>query len=209
MPSAFEQNVFLNCPFDDRYRPILNSVLFCILRAGLEPRLALERVDSGENRLDKIIGLMRECRFSIHDLSRCEAVRKGEIARLNMPFELGIDYGLRQSGHEFSDKRFLVLDEKAYRLKQAISDIAGWDTFAHEGIAERAQKEVRNWLVQEGHASLPGATILFDEQLQFEEWKYGTPDHGRVDIDSWSPTERIKAQKRWESLGRPKNPDEQ
>lgn len=206
---AFETNVFINCPFDKRFRPLLNAILFCVIRAGLEPRLALERADGGENRLEKIIGIMRESKYSIHDLSRCEAIRKGEIARLNMPFELGIDYGLRVSGGKFLSKRFLVLDEKPHRLKQAISDIAGWDTVAHDGLAVKATKETRAWLEQEAGITLPGASLLSDEQLTFEEWKYGTPEQGRADVDQWSPNERIRAQKRWNLLGRPQNPDEQ
>ena len=209
MAQNFENSVFINCPFDAKFRPILNAIVFCVLRAGLEPRLALERADGGENRLEKIIGLMRESRFSIHDLSRCEAVRKGEIARLNMPFELGIDYGLRLAGPALHNKSFLILDEKPHRLKQAISDIAGWDTVAHEGTADKALKETRTWLVQEAAADLPGATVLFSEQLQFEEWKYGTPDQARADVDAWSLPERITAQRRWNQLGRPGNPNEQ
>lgn len=209
VPAGFNNNVFVNCPFDDLYRPLLNAILFCIVRAGLTPRLAVERVDGGENRLQKIIGLMRESRYSIHDLSRCEAIRKGEIARLNMPFELGIDYGLRLAGEGFEVKRFLILDDKPHRLKQAISDIAGWDTVPHDGTADRALKEVRNWLAHEARVDLPGASMLFSEQLQFEEWKYGTPEQGRVDVDGWSPAERVNAQLRWDRLGRPTNPVEQ
>lgn len=203
----FEQNVFINCPFDHQYRPILNSILFCVVRAGLTPRLATDRADAGESRLDKICGLMRASRFSIHDLSRCQAVKKGEISRLNMPFELGIDHGYRSSGVEnLGMKRFLVLDEKSHRLKQAISDINGWDTTAHDGNAEKALKEVRDWLHQEAAADLPGGEVLFGQSLVFDEWKYGQPDHARADIEGYSPFELIRALTRWNELGCPDDP---
>lgn len=204
----FETNVFLNCPFDEQFRPILNSIVFCVISAGLIPRIATERADGGEVRLTKITRLMQESRYSIHDLSRCEAVKRGEISRLNMPFELGIDFGLRVSGQpQFAKKRFLVLDEKPHRLKQAISDISGWDTTAHEGNAEKAMKEVRNWLYQEaGATTLPGGETLYGKSLIFDEWKYGQPDHARIDVDGYSPYELIKAMTRWVALGGPEDP---
>ena len=51
----FRANVFVNCPFDDRYQPLLRAIIFCILDLGFEPRIALERLDSGETRLTKIV----------------------------------------------------------------------------------------------------------------------------------------------------------
>ena len=103
----FEKNVFINCPFDAEFEPILQSILFCIVYLGFAPRLASERNDSGENRLEKIRGLIESSKYSIHDLSRCQAKRKGEHFRLNMPFELGIDFGCRQYfGQGRDQKRF-------------------------------------------------------------------------------------------------------
>lgn len=203
----FEQSVFINCPFDSEYRPILNSILFCIVQANLIPRLATDRADGGENRLDKICRLMRESKFSIHDLSRCQALRKGEISRLNMPFELGIDYGLRTTARApYSEKCFLVLDEKPHRLRQALSDINGWDPSAHEGNPEKALKLVRNWLVQEAAVNLPGGEVLFGKSLIFEEWKYGQPDHAAADVDRYEPFELVRAMTRWTTLGGPEDP---
>lgn len=151
---------------------------------------------------------MRESRFSIHDMSRCEASRKGEISRLNMPFELGIDFGYRSSGNlQFATKSFLVLDEKPYRLQKALSDINGWDPSAHEGNAEKAMKLVGKWLNHEAGANLPGGERLFGESLVYEEWKYGQPDQARGDIDGFSPSETIVAMKLWNELGRPTDPN--
>jgi hypothetical protein len=70
---GFERNVFVNCPFDKRFQPLLRPLLFTIIYLGLQPRIALERTDSGESRLDKILELIRESKYSIHDLSRSEA----------------------------------------------------------------------------------------------------------------------------------------
>ena len=90
---SFDTNVFVNCPFDEQYASILQALLFCLLRFNLNPRIATERNDSGEARIDKILKLVQSSRYSIHDLSRCQAQTAGEHYRLNMPFELGIDFG--------------------------------------------------------------------------------------------------------------------
>lgn len=91
----YDQNVFVNCPFDEDYVSFLRPMLFTVLYLGLEPRIALERADSGELRLTKIVELIKVSKYSIHDLSRSEAAQAGEPYRLNMPFELGVDYGCR------------------------------------------------------------------------------------------------------------------
>lgn len=92
---GFERNVFINCPFDSEYLPLLRPLLFTVIDLGLTPRIALERLDSGAPRIQKIISLIRDSKFAIHDLSRLEAKAAGEYFRLNMPFELGIDVGCR------------------------------------------------------------------------------------------------------------------
>jgi len=71
---GFDRSVFVNCPFDDEFRPILEAILFCITDCDLFPRVSTERLDA-ENRLDKIVDLIVESRYSIHDLSRVKARR--------------------------------------------------------------------------------------------------------------------------------------
>ena len=96
MSNEYEKNVFVNCPFDKGFRQLLLGVVFTIIYFGYKPRLSLERADSAENRIDKIIGLIKESRFGIHDLSRLVSRTEGEVYRMNMPFELGIDYGCKK-----------------------------------------------------------------------------------------------------------------
>jgi hypothetical protein len=91
----FQKNVFVNCPFDAEYLPLLRPLLFTVIDLGFAPRIALESLDSGRPRIEKIISLVKESKFAIHDLSRLQASKKGEYFRLNMPFELGIDVGCR------------------------------------------------------------------------------------------------------------------
>jgi hypothetical protein len=88
-PVGFDQTVFLNCPYDDEYRPLLGALVFTVLDCGLTPRLASDQADSGQLRLEKIRELIRCSRFSIHDISRMAPLKEGELPRFNMPFDLG------------------------------------------------------------------------------------------------------------------------
>ena len=89
----FGRSVFINCPLDDEYKPLLQAILFCLIRFGFKPRIATERTDSAESRLEKIKELIRSSKYSIHDLSRCQSSGPREHYRMNMPFELGLDFG--------------------------------------------------------------------------------------------------------------------
>jgi hypothetical protein len=145
----FEKNVFVNCPFDAKYLLLLRPLLFTIATLGYRPRVAAERSDSGENRLDKICELIRQSKFSIHDLSRLKAARASEFYRLNMPFELGIDYGSRQHGPEFMrSKKYLILGSELHDFKKALSDLSGIDIKSHQNKRAEIVRAVRDWFYE-------------------------------------------------------------
>ena len=205
--AEFATSVFINCPFDDDFAPILQAILFCVVIMGFEPRLATERSDSGETRLEKIKGLIEASKFSIHDLSRCQATRKGEMFRLNMPFELGIDWGCRQYfGDDRREKRFLILEEKPYRFQAALSDISGCDIEIHGGRFDRAMVKVRNWLRQQTGVLADGPQKMLGEYVAFQKWDYegklakGYSEH---DIREYPTFELLEAMKEWVALGKP------
>jgi hypothetical protein len=128
----FDRNVFVNCPYDDAYLPLLRPILFVTLYLGLKPRIALESLDSGRPRIEKILSLIEESKYAIHDLSRMQAERAGEYYRLNIPFELGLDVGCRlfKAGRS-SEKRCLILEAERYRYQAALSDMSNSDIAAH------------------------------------------------------------------------------
>lgn len=145
----YESNVFINCPFDKDYHELLRPLLFTVVYLGFRPRIASERSDSGETRLDKICNLIQESRLSIHDLSRLKSDAADEFYRLNMPFELGIDYGARLFGSsKMNGKRSLILETSYYDFQKALSDIAGMDIKAHHDEPEEVVAAVRNWFVE-------------------------------------------------------------
>jgi len=108
----------------------------------------MEDSDSGQLRADKLIELIKDSKYSIHDLSRLQANEKDQIFRLNMPFELGIDYGARRFSKKLSDKKFLILEKGQYKYMQALSDINGFDIKAHGDTTYGVVKAVRDWLVE-------------------------------------------------------------
>jgi len=95
----FESSVFINCPFDDDYASILQAIAFCVTFLGFSPRLAPENSDNSSPRLERIVKLIRGSKFGIHDLSRCKSNKIGEFNRMNMPFELGLDYACKKFGY--------------------------------------------------------------------------------------------------------------
>jgi hypothetical protein len=123
----FEKNVFINCPFDSKYYSLLRPLLFTIAYLGFDARIAIESSDSAQTRIEKICELVRTSKYSVHDLSRLKATEKGEFYRLNMGFELGVDYGSRRYGAKrLRNKRFLILEEGPYDYRRALSDISVW-----------------------------------------------------------------------------------
>jgi len=162
MGLSFSNNVFINCPYDREYIPNLRPIVFTVRFLGFNPRLAMESADSGAMRFERILKLIRESRYAIHDLSRLRAHRRGEHFRLNMPFELGLDIGCRVFGKvEFSRKKCLVLEKDKYSSKVALSDLSNSDVCSHNDDPEMAVRHVRNWLVQEAKVSGPGGTAIW------------------------------------------------
>ncbi len=205
---SFATNVFVNCPFDEDYAPVLRAMLFCLIRLGLTPRIASERSDSGEPRVEKILELIACARFSIHDLSRCQAKQAGEHYRLNMPFELGIDFGCRRFGAEkLTKKAFLILEEESYRYQAAISDLAGCDIEAHGGSHEVAVRKLRNWIVQIDDFEQVGAAVILSEYRDFQEWNYDrqrTAGFSEEDILDYPTAELMRAMFEWVELYHPR-----
>jgi hypothetical protein len=207
---AFERGVFINCPFDLDYLPLLQSLIFTILECGLEPRLALEEPDSGEVRVHKIRNLIRSCRFSVHDISRMEPLRDVDLPRFNMPFELGLDLGCRYyGGGRLESKRSLILEREPYRYQRVLSDISGNDIRAHRGDPETLMAEVRNWLKAMTRGTLPSGSsmwkryslFLTDLDSTFEQLLYS-----QRDIESLEVTELMEFIHDWQTRRPPPFP---
>ena len=169
--ASYQLNVFINCPFDDDYRPIFDALVFAIHDCGFRARCALEEADSGNIRMTKLYDIIRECRYGIHDLSRTELSVDTALPRFNMPLELGVFLGASVYGSsKQKNKRCLILDRERYRYQQYISDLAGQDPKAHGDDPVKAIACVRNWLshhAPEG-VMLPGGKMIAERYHRFE-----------------------------------------
>lgn len=138
-----------------------------------------ETRDGGAIRVRQIQDMIQNSKFSIHDISRIlpkswnfetESAIKQErdyLPRFNMPFELGLDLGCKQ--YLKKDKRCLILEEKQYRFKEVISDIAGQDISFHSNEPSSMVKAVRDWIYKNSENQKPEAyTIIWDIYNEFE-----------------------------------------
>ncbi|MFN7399902.1 MAG: hypothetical protein ACK5SX_12795 [Sandaracinobacter sp.] len=168
---------------------------------GFFPRLAPENGDTAIGRLDRIRDIVRGSKFGIHDLSRCQAAVVGEYARMNMPFELGMDYGCAKFGNgALKQKSFLILEERRFDYHRALSDISGWDIHHHGGDFVRAVRIVSDWLVRQASADAIGPSRIQGNYATFQEWYYERElDRGASedDIKSYPTQKVIAAMREW------------
>lgn len=188
-PAAYSRSVFLNCPFDADYRPLFQALTFAIAACGFTPRSALEAEDSGDIRILKILDIIEQCSYGIHDISRTESFTAARpdgssewLPRFNMPLELGLFMGARRFGNKQQQrKNYLIFDTAPHRFQQFISDLAGQDIKAHGWPGAGADPvactraisggilAVRNWLATKLDGDLlPGGQRITTKLQQFQ-----------------------------------------
>lgn len=181
-PANYDLDVFINCPFDKKYRPIFEAIIFAVHYCGFQARYALESDNVLDNRFAKIVKIIGECKYSIHDISRTETSKIGSsrYPRFNMPLELGVFLG---AGHLattqwMKDKCCLILDKDQFRYRNFISDLSGQDIRAHHSKPERAIHEVTAWLRVNTHdRKLPGGDKVLK---QYQAFCIDLPKMGRA-----------------------------
>jgi len=136
---AYSNNVFINCPFDDDYYPLLKPIIFTVIYCGLNPKIS-ETKDGDNIRIRQIQELIEISKYSIHDISRIETIPP----RFNMPLELGMDLGCKR--YSKKDKKCLILEKELYRFKEVMSDISGQDISNHNNDPVLIVKAIRNWI---------------------------------------------------------------
>lgn len=166
----YNDSVFINCPFDAAYTPILRALIFTIYRSGFLPITAMAEDNALENRLSKIEKYIENCKYGIHDISRIEVSGNG-LPRFNMPFELGIFFGAKRFGNKAQrEKNALIFDSERFRYQQFISDLNGVDIKAHSNQPSTAIRKVAEWLsTASKRTTIPGYKIIVDEYSTFEK----------------------------------------
>ncbi len=161
-------DVFINCPYDADYALTFEALIFAVHALGFRARAAREIDDGADVRLERIVRIIRECRYGIHDLSRAGVDAVTGLARFNMPLELGIFLGAKRFGaKDQRRKATLVLDIDGYRYRNFISDLAGIDPRSHGGDPVEAVRAVRDWLASASGRKLPGGNLLVEQYQRF------------------------------------------
>jgi len=145
-PPVKPNAVFVNIPYDERFRRLYLAYIVGLTHLGLEPRATLG-IPSGERRLDRILALIQSCRYSIHDLSRVQLDRTPpRTPRFNMPFELG----LAVTWAKLHPRRhgWFVLESVVRRLPKSLSDLDGSDPHIHNSTVEGVMRELCNAFVR-------------------------------------------------------------
>ena len=165
----YNSSVFINCPFDNHYKPLFHALVFAVQSCGFIPRCAKEYTGTEEIRIHQIIEIMRVCLLGIHDLSRTESNENG-LPRFNMPLELGLFMGARHFGEgQQAQKKYLVLDKEDFRFKTFISDFGGQDIRTHSDSPEKMISSVRDWLSQRvPRRNLPHGSHIFSRYRNFQ-----------------------------------------
>jgi hypothetical protein len=174
----YEGSVFINCPFDSWYKPLMRALIFAVYDCGFAPRSALEADNASEVRFQKILRIISDCKFGIHDLARDKSPRSRRLPHFNMPLELGLFLGASNLGvRRDRAKQCLILDRDRHQYRTLCSDLAGHDIHDHRGMPAIAITRVRDWLsipaADEG-IEIPSGSVIAARYKQFErilpEW---------------------------------------
>jgi hypothetical protein len=143
---AVRVSVFLNIPYDGAFENLLLAYISAISAFGFAPRATLE-IPFGERRLDRILSLVVECKYSIHDLSRVQVDRvRPRTPRFNMPFELGLAVALQKT--KVPNHAWVVCESVVRRINKSLSDLDGTDPYIHGGTIKGVFRELCNVFVR-------------------------------------------------------------
>jgi hypothetical protein len=138
-------SVFLNIPYDAGFENLFLAYIAAISAFGFAPRATLE-IPFGQRRLDRILTLIQQSQYSIHDLSRIQLDRKSpRTPRFNMPFELGLTVALEKTAHP--DHKWVVCEAMRRRINKSLSDLDGTDAYIHDGNIQGVFRELGNAFV--------------------------------------------------------------
>jgi len=191
--------VFINCPFDDKYIKLFRALVFTILDCGFVPRCSLEIDDATVFRLHGIVKLIEQCKYGIHDLSRVQLHSKSKLPRFNMPFELGIFYGAKTFGkRNQSKKTCIVLEKERYRYQKFISDLSGIDIAPHNNSIKKIIIAVRNWLVTSSRrTTIPDSNSIYSRYQKFQRAFKTACTYNGIDINAVPFVELAKNMTDW------------
>jgi hypothetical protein len=178
-----ENSVFVNIPYDNRFRRLYVAYVVGLIELDLRPEATLA-IPGGEARLDRIFDQIRSCRYSVHDLSRVQVDRTPpRTPRFNMPFELGMAVAWAKLYPE--RHTYIVLESVNRRGQKSLSDMAGSDFNIHSGTPDGVMRELCSAFVRQKRPSVPTMMRHYEMVLRalpslMRENRARSPFEGRI-----------------------------
>jgi hypothetical protein len=94
---------------------------------------------------------------------------------MNMPFELGIDYGCRRIAKNYlSKKRSLIFESRRFDVQKALSDLNGVDIKkSHNNNPAQAVQALQHWLFETvGLTQVDSPSVIWDNFTDFRSDLY-------------------------------------
>lgn len=161
--------VFINISIEDNYRDLRQAIIFGLIFMRFWPRSTSEKpFGASEIRFQKIVELIRDCKYSLHDLSCTELDNLNNLPRFNMPFELGLAMG--NNRYSDSEKDVFVLDGVQHQFRKCCSDLECFDFPYHEKNPDIVITKIREWLDSQVPSDFPRGHYLVEQYHSFCEW---------------------------------------
>lgn len=165
-------SVFINCPYDELYAPIFDAIVLATACCGFLPRCAVETGSTSVSRMDRITKAIFASKYSIHDLSRCRGEGDQNLARFNMPLELGVCMAQKFGPNGPDNHDWLLLVPKDSSYVRYVSDMAGYDPKQYELRPDSAIPAVMSWLATRPDAIMTSTPVdVIDILPEFENQK--------------------------------------
>jgi hypothetical protein len=188
----YEKSVFINCPYDAEFRDYFHAIVLTVSAFGMAPRSGLQSTGQANTRIARIAETLANSKYSIHDLSRFTGEGVANLARFNMPLELGMAVALRyeRSGTNRSHN-FAVMAPSGSAFQQFVSDLAGFDPYMHELTVPSVIRETHSWLLDQPDAveRLPASAVLNG----FDKFKQDIADRRAKALDKTTWADILRA----------------
>ncbi len=162
--------VFLNYPFDPDFAALADAMNFAVVGGGMLPLCAYDLTTPDRPRLELLVDAIRNCHYSAHDFSRSTGAGTNNLARMNMPIEMGMAlfHALQTQHHEHRCAFFVPT---AHDYQAFASDLAGLDPKCHENDETRILTDMYEWLRSVVPAPLFNKQPTVDVIGKYEDFK--------------------------------------
>ena len=132
-PKLAPSDVFINLPFDSGYERLFLAMIAGLVSLGLNPRSVVQ-IPASSDRLRRLVEIIQECPFSIHDLSRVQLSGTGtfRVPRFNMAFEMGLAAAVSMTAPGIT-RQWRVIEAVRHRVGHSCSDVDGYNAEIHGG----------------------------------------------------------------------------